>query len=625
MKYGSTILLLLAVLGLGAYIWFVERKGETTERREEQARYALKVDASAVTRFSVATDTMQITCEKEGRQWVLAGPPRTRADGGTVERLLEELERLPKGEVISADEQSRAGLGMADYGFDRPRVRITLGGDSFQTIILVGADAKLGDALYVKEEGRPDIVSTTTNILNAVPRSVTEIRDRRLFEGFPSDATRITIRRSDGFMELAKSPEDASWGVQKPVRARAAAASVQALLDALYEVRVSEFIADSVAAASLYGLDEPAVEVAVLSRGGEQTLLLGRNAGRSADQVYATLQGADEVFSVPTNILGVLQVKLDALRDRRVVTLPAYDIGYIEMQEGERTLKLAMTGGTWRAIEPKQFVADEERVQVVLSEWTGAKIAAFNDEPVTNMAEVGLAPPARRLVLARGIPAPLSTNAAPGAPGEVTSRAGVSILVSAVSAGHDRFMVYVEGEPSLYLVDAAPVHAISVDPVVFRDRHVLSIEPADVLSISVQTSGVEQVVERDSTNSFRAAGGAVKDVDLRGVDALLRAVKSLRAVDLIVEDSPDLGPFGLAEPRATITLGLSADAGLGKSLLLGGEAGEGYVYAMIKGQDVVFTLEKALAETFTTALYKDASSSELITVESPLQKEPAGP
>jgi hypothetical protein len=186
-------------------------------------------------------------------------------------------------------------------------------------------------------------------------------------------------------------------------------------------------------------------------------------------------------------------------------------------------------------------------------------------------------------------------------------------------------MVLVEGESSLYLIDSAPVHAISVDPLAFRDREMLAVDPKGIRSVLVQTSGVEQVVERESNNVFRAAGGVARDVETRAVGALLGAVQSLRAVDLIAEDAQDLSPYGLDQPRAVLTLGLSAEAGLGKSLLFGRDAGEGYTYCMIKGQDVVFTLEKALVETLTAALYKDESPAEAITVESPIQKSTAAP
>ena len=308
MKYGTTIVLLVAVLGLGAYIWLVERKAETSERREEQARYALNVEAAKVTRFSVLTDTLQITAEKESRQWMLTQPSRTRADVGAVERLLEELERLPKGEVIGEEERKRLGLTLADYGLDRPRVRIAIGQPGSEQVILVGRDARLGRSLYIKEESRPEVVSTTTNLLGAVPASVTDIRDRRLFQGFPSDVTRVSIRRTAGILELARDAQG-GWRIQKPVEGRAAEAAVQDLLDGLFETRISEFVAESVAAASLYGLDEPAAQISLTTRNGEQVLRLGRVVAHAPDQTYASLEGTEEVFSVPTNIVAALQVK----------------------------------------------------------------------------------------------------------------------------------------------------------------------------------------------------------------------------------------------------------------------------------------------------------------------------
>jgi hypothetical protein len=51
-------------------------------------------------------------------------------------------------------------------------------------------------------------------------------------------------------------------------------------------------------------------------------------------------------------------------------------------------------------------------------------------------------------------------------------------------------------------------------------------------------------------------------------------------------DPADLSPYGLDEPTAALTIDLDPDFGVSKTLLLG-EATDGGVYAMIRGQDLV--------------------------------------
>ena len=48
MKIKSTFVLLILVLGVGAFIWFFEQHSETTREREEQALRAFRVDPDRI-------------------------------------------------------------------------------------------------------------------------------------------------------------------------------------------------------------------------------------------------------------------------------------------------------------------------------------------------------------------------------------------------------------------------------------------------------------------------------------------------------------------------------------------------------------------------------------------------
>ena len=54
--------------------------------------------------------------------------------------------------------------------------------------------------------------------------------------------------------------------------------------------------------------------------------------------------------------------------------------------------------------------------------------------------------------------------------------------------------------------------------------------------------------------------------------------------------------------------GLSAAAGISKTILVGHDAGEEAVYAMVKGQDLVFTFSKALRDKLLQPLYKSVQA-----------------
>lgn len=615
MRSATTLTLLVAVLALGSYVWFVERKADSTDRRREMARRALRFDPDKVKSVRIVTDRLQAVVEKQGDQWRLTSPMPARADAGEVSRILDNLELLDRGEVITSRQQRKRQLALADFGLDQPRARIVLDEGDRELTLLIGRDTPLGGNLFIKEASDSSVLTASTNLLADLPASVAALRDRRLFLGFPGESTRLDLKRRDGLLQLARDPS-ATWRVQKPFVGRAAYDAVQDLLDALYAARAADFVADTFAAASLYGLDEPAAQITIVGdpKYGEQVLLLGKPVEGRPDQVYATVQGTEAVIAVDQKLLAAVAVKAEELRDQRLFTLPAYDIGYIEVREGERSLKLArQEDGVWSLTEPRQFQAHDERVQAILSEWTGLRVETFIDQPGTNLAALGFAPPARRITFARRAPSA----------GDETA----TLLVSSQAADAGLITVQLLGEETLYRVRDDGLRALPMDPLYYRDLAVLQLDPASVRSVTVQAEGREQGAMRDApTNGFRAAAAGT-ELATPAVDALIAAASRLQAVAYVEENPVDLAAYGLDAPEAVVTLGLTGEGAISKSILLGAEASPGTVYALVRGLDVVFTLDKAVRDKFRQPLYKTAAT----TLETPVaerpdtSRDPAGP
>ena len=159
-----------------------------------------------------------------------------------------------------------------------------------------------------------------------------------------------------------------------------------------------------------------------------------------------------------------------------------------------------------------------------------------------------------------------------------------------------------EGEESLYRVSRDGLAALPMTPLYYRDPVVLRVDSNAVRSLVRQHTGPEQSAERASpTNSFRAAKGATLDVV--AVGRVLAALQQLSADEFVVEDPESLDTWCLAQPRATLTIGLSGQGAIGKSIALGDDAGPDAVFALVRGQNVVFTLKHADRDRLFTPLY----------------------
>lgn len=600
MKAKTTLILFGGVLAVGAYILLVERRAETTDQRKQMARRALRVEPATVTRLSIVSDDLQVVCEKAGADWRLASPVDARADAGAVEVLLDALRSLSRSEVITRREQRARGLTRDQYGLAEPRIRISLEQGGTPLTILVGRDAPLGGGLYLAQQGRDEIIVAETNLLAALPRSATDLRDRRLFQGVPGDATRLDLKRADGFVQLAKSAAG-EWTIQRPVKGRAAAAAVQDMLDRLFDERVLEFVADSSAAASLYGLDEPVAQVTTAGgpSAGEQTLALGQAPAGDTNQIYATIAGSGAIYTVGKALLESLRVPLADFRDRRLLSLPAFEIACVQIDRGEKSIKLQTTNQVdWTVVEPRQYPAEASRVRLLLSAWTGARIEAFHDEYETNLDAIGLSPPGAVVTFARQAPAPAGNGA-----GEEV------LLVSSRAATNGLVLVKPAQEKTLCAIPAAVPEGLETDPLWYRDPTMLAVDSAEVRVLQRQIGDERQSVQREGTNDFRAVDASA-EADVEAVRGLLAELRGMRAERLIEEDPKELSRYGLRTPDHTLMVGLSGAEGIGKTLLFGADTSSNLVYAMVKGQDIVFTVEKAVRDKLLAPLYKKPTAEQ---------------
>ncbi|MCX6996859.1 MAG: DUF4340 domain-containing protein [Kiritimatiellaeota bacterium] len=591
MQLKTTLVLLLIVLGLGAYVFWVDRRADTTRMREEQARKALTIEPGRITEFTVASSNLQVTCVQTNGQWRLTRPIAARADAAAVDRLLAGLERLSRGEVITPAQRRAGNLTLASYGLEPARIRITLGAGARRQTVLFGRAAPLGGALYIKDAARAEVIATDASATNLCPASVAALRDHALFKDSAQTVKRFDLRGGGRFLQLARN-DHGDWQFQQPLVARADRAAVQEVLELLFDWKAVDFVSDNPADLAPYGLDESATRV-VLNAGdktGEQTLLLGKHTSTNAPWVFAALPPEKAVVTVGVEPLVKLMLKLDELRDRRLLTLPANDVGGIRLQQGGRTLALKKDAGGWSLQQPRQARADSQRVQDFLGSMTGARIEAFLDAAATNLTALGLTEPEWKLTLQRAPPdgAPVAGAVAKaGAPGEDQQM----LLVSAAPRAGGRRVVKLEHEATPYEVAGSLLTNLTVDPLVFRSREILNLSSGDLLKLLRVRPGQTQAVERaTATNDFLAVTPEKGAVQPDAVNRIVQAVSRLTAVRLVADEAGDPAKYGLAQPALTLILGLKTEAGLAKSRLIGVPT-EGGCFAMGRGQDLVFVLD----------------------------------
>jgi len=579
-KGRSTLVLLAGILVLGAFIWVQQVWRAKVPSKEVRRVRLFDLNLDTLVSLQFQHTNLVVDCVKENGIWMTGGTERGlgRADVALVYKMVAGLNSIGKGTTITAKHLEMRGLDAAEYGFSEPTVEITAIDNKGRHRWLIGRKTPLGDMLYVKQGDEDDIYTVSDTLLSSVPAQPDALRDRTLFSGKIPGVRRVEIRGFGGFIQILKDAKS-EWQIQQPLAAAADPQAVEDLLGKLYRLRIEDFVAENVSDFSVYGLQG---ETRQFSLGGidgtSRMLVIGDEIVDRPGFVYARRADDTSVFSLKVEVLDLLDIKLDDLRDVRVLSLPIKDISYISVARGTEQLELVSDEfGRWAIAKPVMWDADRRAVTELLRLWEVAVITEFGDTNTSATAE---------WTLMFGSAELSQTN---------------RIEVFPTFGEKDGLHIMREG--TVCQINLPLVPETILDPLEFKDRQLWQLQKEDIQKISVEKARQSrQVVERQADGSFAPGetNGTVR-VDDGAVERLLNELEAVSTTDYVAYNPRDLSIYGLAEPSVTLHIGLAGTNQLGRVLLVGEEAAQGF-YAMVKGRDVVFILDKPLVEILSADL-----------------------
>lgn len=572
-------MLLLSAVLLGGFIMIFERGSENSHQQAQRTRTVFSVYPESIEQILLERDGIQIECTKVAGVWRLTKPADAPVDSGMVEKMIAGLMRVERGELITAETLRERNLTPAAYGFDVPRARITFKNNRGVFTWLVGRDAPVGKTLYVMLAGGGDIIAAPRTLINLIPKDPSWIRDRTLFSGEIAAVRGFDLRRTGGFLQL-RQPENNGWVMQQPYAGRVDSQAMHTLLGKIFSGRIVEFISDEKADLIAYGLEKPAYELTVFTQDERtQTLLIGKPLSDKPETRYAKRVESDSVFTVPAEWAKECEVDAGPLRSRQVLGFQADRITAIQLICGEQQIGLLRTNTQWQVVRPVRWDADAEQVDAVLKALAGAVVEEFIDTPASEqVAQMGAAP-WKTVLIADG-----KTNT----------------LHIGNSGTNGLRLVQCNDEPVFCAVTAGIVRDAFIDPLFYRSRTVLGINPATIQKITAQTRGAEQSVVKTDTGVF-ASSLHDRHVDSSALTDVMWALNELRAERYVDFNPVSLKPYELDPPQSALTVTLSDTNAIGRMVLLGGKTGDGR-FAMIQGQSIVFVVSEKTAQTLTREL-----------------------
>ncbi len=275
-----------------------------------------------------------------------------------------------------------------------------------------------------------------------------------------------------------------------------------------------------------------------------------------------------------------------ARRAKNVVNFERDKIEGIAIQNGDERIALKRTDKKWQMESPVKDSADGTTIDSLLfdlEDWQKeATISGKEIETDKNkMAEFGVAKAKLRLKL-------LGKDAPP------------EILFGNNAAMEGRTYVRLENSKDVFLAPQSIKNAISKKAEEFRDRRLTDAIAAQVMRVALKTPAGEMELQKQGEH-WQIVKPLRARADDQKANDLLAQITTSRIAQFVGDDRGDLHPYGLAEPRGTVTI-FTNENKQGQLLQIGSmpEKEKEQVYVRFAPRSFVFTVPKKIEEVLNT-------------------------
>ncbi len=386
MRFRTTLVLLLILAGLGAYLYWMEFP---RQQKEAEAKKLFAIKPDEIVEVRLRFQDRNILLRKTGEVWRLVEPLEAPADEITVKNLLNTIAECEvKREIEEATD-------LKQFGLDPPFVTLELKlKDRELPAVAVGKNTPVGFSAYIQRLDDKKVRLTTSAFRAGLDKQVKDVRDKAILNFTDEDVQRFSLVRSDGTISLSR--KDGQWVIEQPGNYPADGPTVRSFLSTLRTMRAIDFPNDNPTDLSPYGLDAPRLRV-VLFLGKDQAekhVLIGGENPEKKSEIYVQTSGVPTIYTVSDWVWRDLNKNLTDFRDKLVLAYNADQVRTVEIGRGDGTnfRLVAKEKDQWavEGVEGKPATSLIRQWLQDIHDLRGYEIAA--DEP-TDLAAYGLDKP----------------------------------------------------------------------------------------------------------------------------------------------------------------------------------------------------------------------------------------
>ncbi|OHE74696.1 MAG: hypothetical protein A2007_02955 [Verrucomicrobia bacterium GWC2_42_7] len=403
MRTKFTIILFLLNLVIFCFIY---QKNNNLRTNEETGAFFLpEIQDLNYMEISSEFTSQKRIFEKRRDHWEIVSPVSWPANDFAMQRIIGQIQFLPKEVYFSVESIQKSGQSLEDYGFNQQSLKFTYGNKFRQNTLLLGNPTKIGNRVYLLDPHSNNILVANKELRETLLADIENLRNEAVFIIPPFEARSVTVRIDQDNQTTLLEKQGDLWKFTAPIQADADGDRVAFLLSEFSKIQVSKFIEKPVDL-SQYGLASPAMRITVQGNNRKQTLLVGSNVQESKERlVFAQLEANPSVFTIPAEMVDKLK-SLQDLRDKRFLGFNAEALTSIEIAyHNESVILQKSEKGTWQVIgknkknEVSSYVADTNIVSELISELNAIRAVSFpNDAPsIEDLAKFGFNDPRRTI------------------------------------------------------------------------------------------------------------------------------------------------------------------------------------------------------------------------------------
>ena len=290
----STLILVVVLAGLGAYIYFVDRERPAAGIDGGPAKEKVfTVEPDKIDELKLTYQGQTSLLRKSETGWKMIEPMQVDADPPEAISLAQAIERLELTRVIDENPTD-----LEQFGLDKPPIVVEFQGPGgIRGTLKLGNKSPTQGDMYAMKNDEKRVFQVSSFQETNFNRTPFNLRDTKILKFDREKADSLSMVRGKDTMELARSGSD--WRVVKPVPSRSDYAAVEGFITRLSSSNMSELLDETGKDLAKYGLDKPAMVVTIGAGSAKTVLEVGRTEG---DKTYARDVSRPLIFTVDATL-----------------------------------------------------------------------------------------------------------------------------------------------------------------------------------------------------------------------------------------------------------------------------------------------------------------------------------